>query len=99
MIARGLRATTFGWGPRFLHSTGQLHKGGPNTIRVLQLVDRPGADLPVPESDFSCAQLLAAQADGDLRALVQEGRDVLRVRLAGDPGAALGALAAELAQA
>ena len=74
-------ATTLGYGPRFLHSTGQLHKGGPPNGLFLQLVDTPGADLSVPETDFTFAELLAAQAAGDYRALREADRTVLRVRV------------------
>ncbi len=81
-------ATTLGYGPRFLHSTGQLHKGGPNTGLFLQLVDEPGAlpaeALPVPETDYSFGALIRAQALGDYRALRQRGRRVLRVNLGRD---------------
>lgn len=80
-------ATTFGYGPRFLHSTGQLHKGGPDTGRFLQIVDEPERDLPVPETDFTFGTLIRAQADGDRSALEQRGRQVVRVNLHGDvPG-------------
>jgi len=71
-------AGTLGFGPRFLHSTGQLHKGGPPGGLSMQLVDEPGLDLPVPETDFSFAQLIAAQSLGDFHALRQKGRTVLR---------------------
>ncbi len=74
-------ATTLGYGPRFLHSTGQLHKGGPPTGLFLQLVDESGKDLPVPETDFSFGQLIRAQAAGDFKALKQRGRRVLRINL------------------
>jgi transaldolase/glucose-6-phosphate isomerase len=74
-------ATTVGYGPRFLHSTGQLHKGGPNTGLVLQLVDEPATDVPVPERDYTFGQLIRAQALGDYHALVQRGRRVLRLQL------------------
>ena len=74
-------AVTSGFGPRFLHSTGQLHKGGANNGLFLQIVDEPRADLEVPESDYSFGRLIAAQADGDAAALVQRGRRLLRVRL------------------
>ncbi len=77
-------ATTFGYGPRFLHSTGQLHKGGPNTGLFLQLVDTPRHDLAVPGSGFTFGQLIRAQALGDYQALRQKGRRVLRVDLGGD---------------
>jgi len=80
-------ATTFGYGPRFLHSTGQLHKGGPDTGRFLQIVDEPQHDLPVPEADFTFGTLIRAQADGDRSALEQRGRRVVRVNLGSDvPG-------------
>lgn len=74
-------ATTFGYGPRFLHSTGQLHKGGPNKVRVLQLVDVPEEDLPVPETDYSFGELIQAQSEGDFNALKQRKRKILRVNL------------------
>ena len=72
-------ATTFGYGPRFLHSTGQLHKGGPNTGVFIQLVDRPSHDVPVPETDYTFGRLIAAQAAGDYAALREVDRRVLRV--------------------
>lgn len=72
-------ATTFGYGPRFLHSTGQLHKGGPNTGLFVQVVDRAQEDLVVPETDFTFGSLIAAQADGDYAALSEVDRRVLRV--------------------
>ncbi|HET9225436.1 MAG TPA: phosphoheptose isomerase, partial [Thermoanaerobaculia bacterium] len=74
-------ATTLGYGPRFLHSTGQLHKGGPDTGRFLQIVDEPERDLPVPETDFTFGTLIRAQADGDRGALEQRGRRVMRLNL------------------
>ncbi len=77
-------ATTLGYGPRFLHSTGQLHKGGPDSGRFLQIVDEPGHDLPVPETDYTFAELVRAQADGDRKALEQRGRRVMRVNLGTD---------------
>jgi len=83
---------TTGWGPRYLHSTGQLHKGGPATGRFLQLVDRPGVDLPIPETAYTFGQLIAAQADGDAAALTRRGRTLLRLDLGADPAAALGGL-------
>lgn len=82
-------ATTGGYGPRFLHSTGQLHKGGPATGRFLQLVDTPAADLPVPETGTTFGRLIAAQARGDLEALRQRGRRVARLSLGADRGAGL----------
>ncbi len=82
-------ATTLGFGPRFLHSTGQLHKGGPNTGVFLQIVDEPAEQLPVPETNYSFAQLIRAQAEGDYQALQQRGRRVLRVQLGRDTAAGL----------
>jgi transaldolase/glucose-6-phosphate isomerase len=74
-------ATTSGYGPRFLHSTGQLHKGGPNTGVFMQLVDSPTADLAIPETDESFGRVIAAQALGDYQALRERGRRVLRIDL------------------
>ena len=74
-------ATTLGYGPRFLHSTGQLHKGGANNGVFLQLVDDAPSHLAVPERDFTFGQLIRAQADGDLGALTQRERRVLSIRL------------------
>ncbi|MDW7984871.1 MAG: hypothetical protein RMK16_09380, partial [Acidobacteriota bacterium] len=85
-------ATTLGYGPRFLHSTGQLHKGGPATGLFLQLVDDPTEDRPIPEMDLTFGQLLRAQADGDYRALVGRGRRVLRVHLGPDASRGLNML-------
>jgi len=80
---RGL-ATTAGYGPRFLHSTGQLHKGGPASGLFLQLVDEPAAEVPVPGAGHGFGELIRAQAVGDYRALVEAGRRVLRVQLGRD---------------
>ena len=78
-------ATTAGWGPRFLHSTGQLHKGGPDTLVALQLVDVPGADddVEIPARDHTFGTLLRAQALGDLRSLRAHGRRVIQRRVDG----------------
>jgi transaldolase/glucose-6-phosphate isomerase len=89
-------ATTLGYGPRFLHSTGQLHKGGPNTGVFLQIVDEPQDDLPVPETDFTFGSLITAQALGDLRALHQRGRRVLRVNLGRNVAGGLATLVARI---
>ncbi len=94
---RLLLATTLGYGPRFLHSTGQLHKGGPNTGLFLQLVDEPTDDLPVPETTYSFGTLIRAQAVGDYRALIERKRRVLRVNLGRDVIEGLNALAEVLA--
>ncbi len=77
-------ATTFGYGPRFLHSTGQLHKGGPNTGVFVQVLDRPTAEVPVPETDFTFNDLISAQAAGDYGALREADRRVLRVDVSDD---------------
>src|SRR5579884_1955445 len=78
-------ATTLGFGPRFLHSTGQLHKGGPNTGVFLQFVDEPKNDVAVPETNYTFGQLIRAQALGDYQALRQRGRRVLRINLGQNP--------------
>jgi transaldolase/glucose-6-phosphate isomerase len=77
-------ATTVGYGPRFLHSTGQLHKGGPNNGLFLQIVDEPAEDVPVPEAEYTFGELIHAQALGDYQALKKRGRRVLRVDLKKD---------------
>jgi transaldolase/glucose-6-phosphate isomerase len=74
-------ASTFGFGPRYLHSTGQLHKGGSNTGLFLQLIDEPEIDLPVPETDYSFGSLIQAQALGDFQSLQERNRRVLRINL------------------
>ncbi|MGH2416810.1 MAG: bifunctional transaldolase/phosoglucose isomerase, partial [Candidatus Limnocylindria bacterium] len=74
-------ATTVGFGPRFLHSTGQLHKGGPDTGVFLQLTARPSKDLMIPGWDEAFGTLIAAQALGDLASLQRRGRRVLRLDL------------------
>ncbi len=74
-------ATTLGYGPRFLHSTGQLHKGGADEGLFLQLVDEPGLDLAVQGTGYSFGELIRAQAVGDYLALMKKGRRVLRVSL------------------
>ncbi|WP_419941501.1 hypothetical protein [Candidatus Palauibacter sp.] len=82
-------ATTLGYGPRFLHSTGQLHKGGADNGVFLQLVDDAGTHVHVPESDFTFRQLIRAQALGDLGALARRERRTLRVRVGGPEGLGL----------
>ena len=72
-------ATTMGYGPRFLHSTGQLHKGGPPSGLFLQVVEETAADIPIPGQSYSFEVLAAAQALGDLRALEAAGRRVSRL--------------------
>jgi hypothetical protein len=72
---------THGYGPRYLHSTGQLHKGGPNTGLFLQVVDDPGEELPIPGKPFGFRRLIRAQAAGDFESLKERGRRIARVRL------------------
>ncbi len=74
-------ATAVGYGPRFLHSTGQLHKGGPNTGLFLQIVDMASSDLNVPDADYTFGEIIRAQALGDFQALKSRGRRVLRIGL------------------
>jgi hypothetical protein len=70
---------THGYGPRYLHSTGQLHKGGPNTGLFVQVVDEPGDEVPIPGRPFGFGRLLRAQAEGDFQALTERGRRIVRV--------------------
>jgi transaldolase/glucose-6-phosphate isomerase len=72
---------THGLGPRYLHSTGQLHKGGPPTGLFVQVVDDTGDEIPIPGEDFGFARLIRAQAEGDYRSLKERGRPIVRVRL------------------
>jgi transaldolase/glucose-6-phosphate isomerase len=95
--ARTQAATTVGYGPRFLHSTGQLHKGGPASGAFVQLVDRPAADVDVPGQPYDFAALVRAQAIGDGQALRARGLPFLRIELDGDAAGAIAALAAALA--
>lgn len=91
-------ATTVGHGPRFLHSTGQLHKGGPFSGVFLQLlVSAPvGADLPIPDEAFTFSRLRDAQALGDWMVLREHGKTVVRVDLGTEPEAGLRTLLATL---
>ncbi|HEY7705213.1 MAG TPA: glucose-6-phosphate isomerase [Acidimicrobiia bacterium] len=84
--------TTLGFGPRFLHSTGQFHKGGPPSGVFLQIVDRPAGDIPIPEAETSFGKIIRAQADGDYAALRERGRYVLRLDLGRDRAAGMAAL-------
>ncbi len=81
LAVRTRRPVTFGWGPRFLHSTGQFHKGGPAVGVFIQVTDEPREDLPVAGRDFSFGTLVAAQAAGDAQVLADHGRPVLRIHL------------------
>ena len=82
-------ATTLGFGPRYLHSTGQLHKGGPPTGLFIQITGVDQEDLPIPGADYDFSILKAAQALGDLEALHAGGRRVIRLHLPGKAAPAL----------
>jgi len=82
-------ATCLGFGPRFLHSTGQAYKGGPNSGVFLQVTCDDAADLPVPGQKYSFGVVKAAQARGDFQVLAERGRRALRVHLPKDVGAGL----------
>ncbi len=82
-------ATTVGYGPRFLHSTGQLHKGGPNSGVFLQITSEDAVDLPIPGQKYSFGILKRAQARGDFDVLAERGRRVLRIHLGADVAAGL----------
>ena len=92
-------ATTAGYGPRFLHSTGQLHKGGPPTGWFLQLIADHPRDRPIPDWPYTFGQLIDAQADGDHAAIAAHDLPILRVHLGADPDAGLAALDRALAEA
>ena len=72
---------THGYGPRYLHSTGQLHKGGPNIGLFLQVVDDPGEELAIPGKPFGFRRLIRAQAAGDFASLKERGRRVARIHM------------------
>jgi transaldolase/glucose-6-phosphate isomerase len=81
--------TTFGYGPRYLHSTGQFHKGGPPTGVFLQLIHDGDQDVEIPEADYGFTELKNAQATGDLLTLRAHDRPAERIRLEGDPAEAV----------
>ncbi len=81
LALRTERPVTFGWGPRFLHSTGQYHKGGPPVGVFLQITGASTEDVPVPDRPFTFGQLITAQAAGDAQVLADHGRPVLRLHL------------------
>jgi len=81
LAARLKRPVTFGWGPRFLHSTGQYHKGGTPIGVFLQVTCEPAEDVPVPGRDFTLGQFIVSQAQGDAQVLREKGRPVLRLHL------------------
>ncbi len=86
-------ATTWGYGPRFLHSTGQEHKGGPAHGHFLQLVNHPQRDVEIPGESYTFSTLIAAQSAGDLQTLRGHGLPAERVVLEGEPAAAIRDLA------
>jgi transaldolase/glucose-6-phosphate isomerase len=83
--SRSSLVVTHGYGPRYLHSTGQLHKGGPNTGLFLQVVDDPGDELAIPNEPFGFRRLLRAQAAGDYASLQERGRRVARIHIEDSP--------------
>jgi transaldolase/glucose-6-phosphate isomerase len=95
-LERTKAATTLGFGPRFLHSTGQLHKGGANNGVFIQIISDDKIDVPVPGQPYSFGVLKEAQALGDFRALENKGRRIIRLRLA-RPDKDLSALAGAVA--
>jgi hypothetical protein len=92
-------ATTVGFGPRFLHSTGQLHKGGPDTGVFLQITADPAASVPIPGKPWGFGEVVSAQAAGDLAALRSRGRRALSVHLPRNVAPGLEALQAAVAGA
>jgi glucose-6-phosphate isomerase len=81
VAAKSTRPTTFGWAHRFLHSTGQYHKGGPKQGVFIQLIAHSEKDVQVPNRDFTLGQLIASQAAGDAQVLADLGRPVLSLTL------------------
>ncbi len=92
-------ATCLGFGPRFLHSTGQAYKGGPNSGVLLQVTCDDAVDFPVPDQKYTFGIVKAAQARGDFEVLAERGRRALRVHLGKDVRAGLGKLDAAIREA
>src|SRR5205085_3965162 len=92
-------ATTTGYGPRFLHSTGQLHKGGADNGVFIQMTADDAIDLPIPGESFTFATLVRAQALGDFQSLASRGRRALRIHLGNDIDSGLKWLAATIKEA
>src|SRR5262249_50682443 len=92
-------ATCLGFGPRFLHSTGQAYKGGPNSGVFLQVTCDDAVDVPVPGSRYTFGVVKAAQARGDFQVLAERQRRALRVHLGSDVAAGLKTLAAAIEKA
>jgi glucose-6-phosphate isomerase/transaldolase/glucose-6-phosphate isomerase len=99
IVVRHRMATTAGYGPRYLHSTGQLHKGGPNSGLFLELVDAMKPDLPVPGKVYTFGTLAQAQAIGDLQSLQSHQRPAAHIALGRDPVSSIRNLVAMLAPA
>jgi len=96
---RKVVATTLGYGPRFLHSTGQLHKGGPNSGVFIQITSDDAQDLPIPGEPYTFGVLKAAQALGDFVCLGKRNRRAIRVHLGADVNAGLKKLQAAVEKA
>jgi glucose-6-phosphate isomerase len=77
------RPVTLGFGPRFLHSTGQFHKGGPREGVFIQVVEVPAKPLSIPGRDFDSTELLVAQAQGDARVISDTGQPILSITVRG----------------
>ena len=92
ILERRRVATCLGFGPRFLHSTGQAYKGGPDSGVFLQITADDARDLKVPGKSYTFGTVKAAQARGDFEVLADRGRRALRVHLGADVGAGLAAL-------
>jgi glucose-6-phosphate isomerase/transaldolase/glucose-6-phosphate isomerase len=97
IVARHHVTTTFGYGPRYLHSTGQLHKGGPDTGIFLELVDPMTPDMAIPDKPFSFGTLAQAQAAGDLESLGAHHRHAIRIQLGRNQAATVNTLIRALA--
>jgi transaldolase/glucose-6-phosphate isomerase len=92
-------ATSLGFGPRFLHSTGQAYKGGPNSGVFLQITSDDAGDIPVPGQQYSFGVVKAAEARGDFAVLIERERRALRVHLGSDVAAGLSVLGEAVARA
>jgi transaldolase/glucose-6-phosphate isomerase len=97
LVAQHHVTTTFGYGPRYLHSTGQLHKGGPKTGVFLEFVDRMTPDLAIPDKPFSFGTLARAQAAGDLDSLRAHDRHAIRIQLGRNQAVTIDAMTTALA--
>lgn len=90
VAARAKHPVTFGWGPRFLHSTGQFHKGGYPTGVFIQIIQKESLDIEIPGLGFTFGTLIAAQAQGDAEVLAQHGRPVFTISIPSGDSALLG---------